>query len=183
MSWSIDDFHDALDFAGRAHGDQKVPGTPIPYVVHLVKVATEVIHAWEASKDFDVKLATTCALLHDSMEDAGVTRDALVKTFGEPVAAGVHALTKDEALEKSQRMADSLRRLKQQPRDVQLVKLCDRITNLEPPPHYWPREKRVAYRDEAKVILSELGGAHAGLAKRLQEKIDAYPRYFDAAPA
>lgn len=175
--WNADRFASTLDFATKAHGEQKVPGSGQPYVVHVVKVAAEVLHAWASTRDFDVELAVTCALLHDSMEDAGVTHQQLVERFGLAVADGVQALTKDEALEKSQRMADSLRRLQQQPRAVQLVKLADRITNLEEPPSYWTKEKRLAYRDEARLIHEALGSAHAGLAERLEARRQAYLRF------
>lgn len=172
--WNQDAFASTLDFVVKAHGDQKVPGSGAPYVVHLVKVATEVLRAWAGSRDFDVELSVTCALLHDSMEDAGVTRDALVQRFGVAVADGVQALTKDERLDKKEQMGDSLRRLQLQPREVQLVKLADRITNLEQPPGHWSPQKRAAYRDEAKQILDAVGSAQAELAARLEARREAY---------
>ncbi len=172
--WNQDSFARTLDFAVKVHGDQKVPGSGAPYVVHLVKVASEVLRAWAESRDFDVDLAVTCALLHDSMEDAGVTREVLVQRFGAAVADGVQALTKDERLEKKAQMGDSLRRLQAQPREVQLVKLADRIANLEQPPEHWSPQKRAAYRDEAKVIHDGVGSAHAGLAARLEARRQAY---------
>ena len=46
-------------------------------------------------------------------------------------------------------MADSLARIKQQPKEVWLVKLADRSANLGKPPHYWSAEKILAYRQEA----------------------------------
>jgi (p)ppGpp synthase/HD superfamily hydrolase len=55
-----------------------------------------------------------------------------------------------------------------------MVKLADRITNLEPAPAHWPPEKRVAYRAEAEAIVAALGEAHAGLAARIREKIATY---------
>jgi len=172
MSWDQDRFKQTLDFAAKAHGPQVVTGSGVPYVVHLVKVATEVLRAADGS--FDVDFAVQCALLHDSMEDAGVTVDALRAQFGERVAAGVSALTKNEALPKEAQMADSLARIRQQPREVWLVKLADRITNLEPAPAHWSAEKRVKYRAEAQQIADALGEAHAGLAARLREKIAGY---------
>ena len=172
--WNQDSFARTLDFAVKAHGDQKVPGSGAPYVVHLVKVASEVLRAWTESRDFDVDLSVTCALLHDSMEDAGVTHDGLVQRFGVAVADGVQALTKDERLEKKEQMGDSLRRLQQQPREVQLVKVADRITNLEQPPGHWSPQKRAAYRDEAKEIGDAVGSSHAGLAARLEARRQAY---------
>lgn len=172
MSWNQDLFKRTLDFAAKAHGPQQVPGSGAPYVVHLVKVATEVLRAADGS--FDVDFAMQCALLHDCVEDAGVKVEALHLEFGSRVANGVHALTKDDAVSKPERMADSLRRIKAQPREVWLVKLADRITNLEPAPAHWTAEKRAAYRAEAQVIHDALGEAHAGLAARMREKIANY---------
>ena len=173
MPWNQDLFKRALDFAARAHGEQKVPGSGAPYVVHLTKVAAEVL--WASQTDaFDVDLAMACALLHDTMEDAGVKLEALERDFGSAVAQGVLALTKNEALPKALRMDDSLSRIRAQPRAVWVVKLGDRVTNLEPPPPAWTLEKRRAYLDEARRILSALGGGSAALEARLEEKARAY---------
>ena len=67
----------AIDFAARAHGDQRVPGSGAPYVVHLAKVAMEVSAACAEDPSLDADLAISCALLHDTIEDAGVTREEL----------------------------------------------------------------------------------------------------------
>ena len=173
MPWNQDLFKRALDFAARAHGEQKVPGSGAPYVVHVTKVATEVLWASQ-TEAFDVDLAMACALLHDTIEDAGVTREALAHDFGAAVADGVAALTKDEALPKAERMEDSLRRIHAQPPAVWVVKLADRVTNLEPPPEKWSPEKRRAYLVEAQRILTALRGASPALAGRLEEKARAY---------
>ena len=172
MSWSQDLFKRTLDFAAKVHDAQQVPGSGAPYVVHLVKVTTEVLRV--ADGTFDVDFALQCALLHDSVEDAGVAVETLQREFGARVANGVSALTKDDKVLKADRMTDSLQRIRAQPREVWLVKLADRITNLEPAPASWTAEKRVAYRAEAQVILEGLGEAHAGLAARLREKIASY---------
>jgi (p)ppGpp synthase/HD superfamily hydrolase len=55
-----------------------------------------------------------------------------------------------------------------------MVKLCDRITNLQPPPKHWTAEKMASYRDEALIILGQLGEANLFLAERLKIKIDTY---------
>lgn len=176
-SWNQDEFKRALDFAARAHGEQKVPGSGFPYVVHLTKVATEVMRACVAEPGLDATYAMTCALLHDSIEDASVTRSQIAEAFGEDVATGVVALSKDDAVEKSQRMADSLRRIKAARQEIAAVKLADRITNLEPPPAHWPSDKRARYLEEAKLIRATLGGASRFLAARIDEKIAAYAAY------
>ncbi len=176
MSWNQDGFKKALDFAAAAHGAQVVPGSGFPYVVHVVKVASEVLRAAQEDR-FDVDLAVACALLHDTVEDAGVTHAQLLAAFGAQVADGVLCLTKNDALPKEQRMPDSLARIAAAPREVAIVKLADRITNLEPPPPKWSVEKRVAYREEAKVIREALRGKCGPLETRIDGKIAEYEQY------
>jgi (p)ppGpp synthase/HD superfamily hydrolase len=179
--FSQDLFKRALDFAARAHGDQKVPGTGHPYVTHLCKVAMETIAACEAEPHLSSDLAIPCALLHDAMEDAGVPYEQIREAFGLAVAEGVSALTKDESLPKYQQMPDSLDRIREQPREIWVVKLADRITNLEEPPHYWSNEKRTKYREEARRIRDRLGAASPFLEKRIAEKIEAYSAFLNTA--
>jgi (p)ppGpp synthase/HD superfamily hydrolase len=182
MSFEQDLFKRALDFAAGSHGPQTVPGSGFPYVVHVTKVAMEVIAATEGESSSDRNLAVACALLHDTVEDAQEeareeVASRIMASFGPAVAAGVLALTKDERLPKGLQMASSLRAIKEQPRSVWLVKLADRITNLEPPPAAWSLEKRRAYLDEAKTILDALGSASAMLRKRFEAKLAEYEPY------
>ena len=55
--------------------------------------------------------------------------------------------------------------------------MADRITNLQPPPHYWTKEKINNYREEAQLILDTLGSANEYLAQRLADKIENYQQY------
>src|SRR5690606_17177096 len=118
-----------------------------------------------------------CALLHDTMEDTRVTYDDIAERFGQQVAEGVAALTKDPRVPKAHRMAESLERIKLQPHAVWLVKLADRTANMQSPPAHWSPEKRVAYQVEAREIHSALAEASPVLAARLAAKIDAYDAY------
>ena len=165
-----------LRFAAERHRAQLVPGTDLPYLVHVTSVAAEVIAVLP-----DSDLALACAFLHDVLEDTCKThdeREAVAKDisekFGADVAAGVWALTKDDRLPKSDQMSDSLRRIREQPHAVWAVKLADRITNLAPPPAHWTAEKRAAYRKEAVAIADALGEANAALNARIRAKIAAY---------
>lgn len=161
----------ALRFAAERHATQKVPGTDLPYLVHLTSVAAEVI-AGLADSGLDLDLAVTCALLHDVLEDTPTRPDEVADRFGAAVVAGVGALTKDPT--NPDPMADSLRRIAAQPREIWCVKLADRITNLAPPPAYWTAEKRRAYRAEAIVIADALGDASPRLHERIRMKIADY---------
>lgn len=98
--------------------------------------------------------------------------------FGTEVADGVMALTKNAELPtKAEQMNDSLHRIKQQPQEVWLVKLGDRISNLGKPPHHWNPEKIAVYRDEAITIHRELGEASPLLGDRLLARIESYEAF------
>ena len=155
----------ALQFAASAHGDQKVPGTDQPYLVHVCSVAAEVIAALEIEPHADPDLAIVCALLHDVVEDTRVTPADVERAFGRRVAAGVSALSKES------------KEIRLQPREVWMVKLADRITSLRPPPENWTREKCRTYRAEAETIADALGDASAVLVARLRARIEGYRRY------
>lgn len=179
--WSPDKYLAALRFATQMHQGQTVPGTDWPYIVHPTAVAMEVMTAIAAQGGCErPDLAVQCALLHDVIEDTPATAGAVAEGFGAEVAAGVLALTKDKSLPSKQaQMADSLARIRQQPRAVWLVKLADRITNLAPPPHYWSREKIADYHREAGQIYAALHSADEWLARRLQQRMDAYRQFFE----
>jgi len=178
MMFSPDRYVAALEFAAQRHLTQKIPGSDLPYVVHVTSVAAEVIAGLATTPVDDPELAVLCALLHDAIEDTPTTHAEIAERFGTPVADGVQALSKDASLPKEAQMADSLRRIRLQPREVWLVKLADRITNLDAPPHYWSREKRQKYRDEALTIAEALGSASAALDARIRSRATAYERYF-----
>lgn len=166
---------DAWDFAATAHKDQRVPGTDMPYLKHLGMVTMELYSAHSCDPVPDLPLAVVCAILHDSIEDQGVSWQTLVDRFGADVADGVAALSKNPALPKAQAMADSLDRILLQPAAVWCVKLADRISNLRGAPPSWSTGRIEAYRAEARHILAMLGGANATLAARLARKIEIYP--------
>lgn len=173
--FSPDRYVDAMRFAATAHTAQTVPGSDLPYLVHVVAVTAEVIAVLPSHPELDADLAVTCALLHDTVEDTSVTLDEIAARYGAAVAAGVAALTKNAQLPtKPEQMADSLRRIKDQPREIAIVKLADRITNMSSPPAGWSQDKRAAYRVEAGLIADTLGYASAVLGARLRTRMDAY---------
>ncbi len=180
MTFSPDTYKRALEVAATAHSAQKVPGSEHPYVIHVVTVACEIL-AVASLDSFDVDFAVTCALLHDTIEDTGMLEAEIEQQFGARVARGVRALSKNAQLPKPEQMADSLARIRNEPREVWMVKLADRITNLSEPPHYWSREKRIAYREEARTILAALGRACLPLANRLTERIETYKSFIGDA--
>ena len=169
-------YQTAMKFAGERHANQQVPGTTANYLLHLSNVAMEVLIAYQHQPDFDLDLAVQLAILHDVVEDTDTTVEEVRELFGEAVATGVAALSKDSSLpDKASMMADSLRRINQTSREAGIVKLADRITNLQPPPAHWSNEKCQAYLDQARIIARELQSKHGYLEQRLAEKMEGYP--------
>lgn len=180
--WSQEIFKKAWNFATIAHHGQTYGGSEagikIDYINHIGSVVMEVIWGLDASPDYDADLAVQCALLHDIIEDTKYQYEDVQKEFGTAIADGVMALTKNKDLPtKEAQIKDSLSRIKQQPKEIWMVKLADRITNLYHPPYYWSNEKKIAYKQEAILIYQELKAGSDKLAQRLWQKITEYDRF------
>lgn len=171
-------YQKAIKFAGEKHKDQKVPGSNSNYVVHISNVAMEILTAYLAEQNFDIDLAIQLALLHDTIEDTDTDFDELNAAFGLRVAQGVQALTKNDQLpSKEEKMTDSLNRIQALEKEVGMVKLADRITNLQPPPNHWSTDKIRRYVEEARIIGNMLGHTNAYLSTRLNHEIAKYETY------
>lgn len=83
-------FEDAVRFALEKHSGQRRKGADVPYILHPFEAATIVATMTE---DENVLAA---AVLHDTIEDAGVTLDEVEERFGPRVAALVMTETEDK---------------------------------------------------------------------------------------
>ncbi len=181
-NWSPDIYNSAWNFASIHHSGQSYggsrPNIRIDYINHIGSVAMELIWALPAVPDCDANLAIQSALLHDTIEDTDVTYDDIVSGFGQNVADGVLALSKNTQIaNKEEQIKDSIKRIKKQPKEIWMVKMADRICNLYHPPYYWDTEKKAGYRNEARFILNDLCQANKILADRLSTKIDIYKEF------
>jgi (p)ppGpp synthase/HD superfamily hydrolase len=173
-------YQKAIKFAGEKHKDQKVPGTNSNYLLHISNVAMEIILAHNTANNFDLNYAVQLALLHDTLEDTDTDFSELLNMFGEKVAIGVQELTKNKNLDsKKDKMIDSLNRINKLEKEVGMVKLADRITNLQEPPKHWKKDKIQHYLSEAIVINETLNNKNEYLNKRLENKIAEYKKYVE----
>lgn len=172
-------YQQAISYAAEKHAqnNQKIPGTNLPYVVHLSNVAMELLVASSANDGFNMEFAVQVALLHDLIEDTDTTCEEIEDRFGVDIMNAVKALTKNKKLPKDQQLADSLIRINKLQPEVWAVKLADRITNLQPPPQHWDNEKIIQYQKEARTIYDELKQGNDFLANRLKQKIEEYSDY------
>ena len=120
---------EAYKFADEAHlGQFRASGEP--YITHPLAVAG-LVADWHLDAQ-----ALMAALMHDAMEDCGITKVELIERFGAPTAELVDGLTKLDKLQFSTReegQAESFRKmLLAMARDVRviLVKLADRLHNM-----------------------------------------------------
>src|SRR5213078_2067738 len=119
----------AYRFADEAHLGQ-IRASGEPYITHPIAVAAQCAE-WKLDAQ-----ALMAALLHDAIEDCGVTKPQLIERFGAPVAELVDGLTKLDKLHfntREESQAESFRKmLLAMARDVRviLVKLADRLHNM-----------------------------------------------------
>jgi len=97
----------AASFCAKAHRHQERPdGTP--YAAHPYRVCLTLRHLFAIDDSF-----TLCAaLLHDVIEDSGVSYDDLHAGFGEEIADLVAGMTKDLRLPEAAREAEFAKRLR-----------------------------------------------------------------------
>ena len=117
----------ALIFAARAHRDQVRKGTDIPYIVHPVGVMLLLQAAGETDP-----AVLAAALLHDTIEDSGVSAAVLGEQFGPRVAAIVEGCSEPdhEGAPWETRKQHTVAYLRAAPCDVQLVAAADKLHNL-----------------------------------------------------
>ena len=115
----------AIKFAVKAHEGQKRKGTDIPYIMHPMEAATIA-----ASIKYDPDLICA-ALLHDTIEDAGVSTDTLSSMFGDRVADLVHFQSEDKTRSWQERKQDTIDKLNNSTdEDAKIVCLSDKLANL-----------------------------------------------------
>ncbi|OXA75005.1 HD domain-containing protein [Flavobacterium aquidurense] len=184
--WSIDEIQKIWQLASKLHDGQKYgghnDGEKVEYINHIGSVVFEIFNAIQSTENINSDLAIKCAILHDIIEDTTLTYESVNNLFGHEVACGVLALTKNDKIEgQTEKMIDSLKRIKEQPVEIWAVKLADRITNLYEPPYYWNDEKKLKYIEEAKMILKELKDGNKYLAERLEIKIKNYYNFLSTS--
>jgi len=149
----------AYVFAMKAHGTQK-RASGDPYFSHPVEVAYKL-----TQYKLDAASIVT-GLLHDTVEDTDVTLDDIEASFGKEIRTLVDGVTKLSRLEgKSENLnqAENFRKLliaMSEDLRVLLVKLADRMHNMETLHHIKNPEKR-------QRIARETVEIYAALAERI----------------
>ena len=150
----------AYVFAMKAHGSQ-TRASGDPYFSHPVEVAYKL-----TQYKLDAASIVT-ALLHDTVEDTEVTLEDIEQTFGKEIRQLVDGVTKLSRLEgKSENInqAENFRKLliaMSEDLRVLLVKLCDRLHNMETLKFIKKPEKRQRIARETAEIYARWPSASA----------------------
>ncbi len=118
---------EAAEFALTIHADQLRKGSEVPYISHLLGVASLVL---EFGGDEDHAIA---GLLHDAIEDQGAEQEAVIKArFGARVAAIVRGCTDADTIPKPPwraRKEAYIAHLETAGPDIWLVSCADKLYN------------------------------------------------------
>jgi len=172
-----ENFIKAFYFASDKHKNQKIPGSDLPYITHISNVCFELLLIPNLNI-YNIEFLLIVACLHDTIEDTETSPEEILKIFGNDVKNAVIALSKDYKLPKKIQLEDSIERILNQPLEVQIVKLADRISNLYPPPKTWSKEKIINYHQKSIILYEKLKNANTFLSEKLLNKIKNYTKYF-----
>lgn len=143
----------AFEFAAEKHKKQTRKASSIPYITHLMGVASLVL---EAGGDEDLAVA---ALLHDVVEDCGGAPmlKEVRRGFGSRVAKVVDGCTDADTLPKPpwrERKEKYIARLRHEDSDTRLVSAADKLNNV--------RSILSDYREIRESIWSRFNGGREG---------------------
>lgn len=107
------------------------------------------------------------AVLHDTVEDTDTTLDEIEENFGKKVRNIVAEATDDKSLPKMTRKQLQIDHAKDSSHEAKLVKLADKIYNLNDllraTPIGWTPERRHEYFQWSKQVVDNLRGTNAAL--------------------
>jgi (p)ppGpp synthase/HD superfamily hydrolase len=170
-------FTSAVDYARHIHIERR-KGTDIPYMTHLLGVASLVMGeagraGFQVTEDMVI-----AALLHDAVEDHGglLRQQDIEQNFGPNVARMVEGLSDSFSEDASKKLSwmerkqAYIQRLRGEPEDVRLISAADKLYNArailedyrEIGPKVWDRFKRgrsdqIWYFDELIAVFKSFG--------------------------
>ena len=160
----------AAEFAAQRHAAQNRKGAvQEPYVNHLIEVASLLAAATDG-RDTALLMA---GLLHDTVEDVGVTAKELTEAFGADVAQLVLEVTDDKTLEKAERKRLQVEKAPHKSQRAKMIKMADKISNVRAitssPPPDWDMARKRAYFHWAKQVVDGCRDANTDLALLFDE--------------
>lgn len=165
-------FLKALTFATLKHRDQRRKGgKKRPYINHPIQVM-EILWTTGGVRDTNTLVA---ALLHDTVEDTGVTPQEISELFGDDVRGLVMEVTDNKLLPKMVRKLLQITDAPHKSPRARQIKLADKISNVTEvaldPPEDWPLQRRKEYLDWTEQVINGLRGQNPALEARYDEAL------------
>ncbi len=172
---TITDLARAYHFAAVRHTNQKRKGKAgEPYINHLTEV-TELVASATGGGDIDLMIA---AVLHDIIEDTGVTKADLEHAFGGRVAGFVSEVTDDKSLPKAERKRLQIEHASHISPEAKIIKLADKTANLhslrKSPPADWPADQVEDYITWSQKVVAACRGTNKWLEQRFDEAVATF---------
>ena len=154
----------ALMFAAHKHRDQRRKDIDAsPYINHPISLV-DVLYREGGVDDVVVIVG---ALLHDTIEDTDTTPAELTAEFGSEISSVVLEVTDDTSLDRATRKQMQIERAAQVSDKAKLIKLADKICNLQDmltqPPASWDLDRKQEYFDWAKQVVNQIRGTNPKL--------------------
>jgi (p)ppGpp synthase/HD superfamily hydrolase len=159
----------AINFAAIAHREQRRKDEKnTPYVNHPIEVMALLSAGGIADID------TLCAaVLHDTVEDVGITYEQLIAEFGENVANIVRECSDDKSLSKVTRKELQIVHSKDASVAAKLVKAADKLSNLSgldtQPPAKWSKEEIEGYFAWSYAVWRNIRGQNSYIDGKLEQ--------------
>ena len=161
---------EAIQFAIKAHDGQLRKGSEVPYIKHPLEAAVIV------SDIRPEETLVTAAILHDTIEDCGVTESAIEEQFGSRVAQLVAAESDDKSRPWAERKQAMLEALEEAPEDVKIVALGDKLSNLRDICRDYQKTGDCVWKRFTAGSREMVGWYYKGLRKALG-RLSGMPQY------
>jgi guanosine-3',5'-bis(diphosphate) 3'-pyrophosphohydrolase len=169
-------FEQAIVFAVASHKGQARKGDGRPYILHPLSVMNRL---YSVKKSKNVFLLGAACVLHDVVEDCGVTLREIADIFGYHVASLVQELTLDkekyETIGKREYLAQEMMKMSSY---ALCIKLCDSLDNVSDL-LTMGNSFRVRYTEETLYLMRrikerKLTKTHKKLRKKILRKLKPF---------
>lgn len=183
----------AINYAAIKHkGQVRIGDGSLPYIIHPIAVAW-ILNSWDASEDVII-----AGLLHDTVEDCGVSLKELDKEFGEKIAIMVEDVSEEYSFKKYNKQSESWLVRKQKYLDhikissIESMTICvaDKIHNLRSfkqyyenfgekifDTFYFPSDNKVWFFEEILQIVEN--NLESSIVEELKEAISQLKQVFN----
>ncbi len=160
----------AIIFAAEAHDGMRRKQSDCPYILHPMEAAV-IVGTMTGNQE-----VIAAAVLHDVVEDAGVTMRKVEELFGKRVAELVASETEDKMYPLPAestwraRKSESLRILAEtRDREIKILYLGDKLANLRSIYHVWTEKGDAVWQDFNQKDPAKQAWYYRGIAESTSE--------------